>query len=75
MISFQKKYKTIWTEDLRNIELNALPVYDDSYIVVTNINFILIFNTITILSGVECESIISIDYLLVYENKYNLQIY
>ena len=62
-------------EDLRNIELNALPVYDDSYIVVTNINFILIFNTITILSGAECESIISIDYLLVYENKYNLQIY
>ena len=34
MISFQKKYKTIWTmtKDLRNIELNALPVYDDSYV-------------------------------------------
>ena len=29
-----EKYKTIWTktEDLRNIELNALPVYDDRYI-------------------------------------------
>ena len=29
-----KKYKAIWTEieDLKNIELNALPVYDDRYI-------------------------------------------
>ena len=29
-----KKYKVIWTktEDLKNIELNALPVYDDGYI-------------------------------------------
>ena len=28
-----KKNKTIWTkiEDLLNIELNALPVYDDEY--------------------------------------------
>ena len=29
-----EKYKTIWTaiKDLKNIELNALPVYDDRYI-------------------------------------------
>ena len=29
-----EKYKAIWTkvEDLTNIELNALPVYDDRYI-------------------------------------------
>ena len=29
-----KKYKAIWTkiEDLKNIELNALPVYDNRYI-------------------------------------------
>ena len=29
-----EKYKTIWTkiEDLKNIESNALPVYDDRYI-------------------------------------------
>ena len=29
-----EKYKTIWTniEDLKNIELNALPVYDNRYI-------------------------------------------
>ena len=29
-----EKYKTIWkkTEDLKNLELNALPVYDNRYI-------------------------------------------
>ena len=29
-----EKYKAIWTkiEDLKNIELNTLPVYDDRYI-------------------------------------------
>ena len=29
-----EKHKAIWTkiEDLKNIELNALPVYDDKYI-------------------------------------------
>ena len=29
-----EKYKAIWTriEDLKNIELNTLPVYEDSYI-------------------------------------------
>ena len=29
-----EKYETIWTkiEDFKNIELNALPVYDDRYI-------------------------------------------
>ena len=29
-----EKYKTIWTkiEDLKNIELNVLPVYDDRYL-------------------------------------------
>ena len=28
-----EKYKVIWTkvEDLKNIKLNALPVYDDRY--------------------------------------------
>ena len=44
-----KKYKAIWTrnDDLKNIELTALPIYDDRYIktnVRTNdIKFILIF--------------------------------
>ena len=44
-----KKYKAIWTrnDDLKNSELNALPIYDDRYIktnVRTNdMKFILIF--------------------------------
>ena len=34
-----EKYKTIWTktEDLKNIELNGLPVYEDRYIKTKNI--------------------------------------
>ena len=75
-----EEYKTIWTktEDLKSIELNALPVYDNRYIktklrtygdkVHTN------FRSLNMPEdGVECESfkIISIDSLLVYENKYN----
>ena len=69
-------------EDLRNVELNALPDYDDRYMktkirtyidkVYTN------FRSLNVLeNGVECEScsIISIDSLLVYENKYYLQVY
>ena len=34
VISYWKKYKTVSTktEDLKNIELNALSVYDDRYI-------------------------------------------
>ena len=33
-VKLLEKYKAIWTkiEDFRNIELNALPVYDDRYI-------------------------------------------
>ena len=50
-----EKYKAIWTktEDLKNADLNALPVYDDRYIntktrtygdkVYTKIKFILTF--------------------------------
>ena len=75
-----EEYKTIWTkiEDLKGIELNALPVYDNRYIktklrtygdkVHTN------FRSLNMPEdGVECESfkIISIDSLLVYEKKYN----
>ena len=34
MNKYLKKYKAIWAkmEDLKNAELNALPVYDDRYI-------------------------------------------
>ena len=70
-----EKYKAIWTkiEDLRNIEFNALPVYDNRYIktkirtygdkVYTNLHGINVTE-----DGVECESstiIISSDSLLV----------
>ena len=79
-----EKYEEIWTkiEDLKNIELNALPVYDDRYIkakirtcgnkVYTN------FRDLDVPEDdIECESfkVISIDSLFVYENKYYLQVY
>ena len=79
-----EKCKAIWTkiEDLTNIELNTLPVYDDRYIktkirtyggkVYTNFWGLNVSEDDT-----ECESltVISIDYLLVYENKYYLKVY
>ena len=79
-----EKYKTIWTniEDLQNIELNALPVYDGRYIktkVVTYDN-----NVCTNVRGLnmpeddiecECFTVISIDSLLVDETKYYLKVY
>ena len=78
-----EKYKTIWTKikDLKGITLNALPVSDDRYIknklkayvdkVYTN------FHGLNVSEGVECKSftIISIDSLCVYKNKYYLQVY
>ena len=78
-----EKYKTIWTkiEDLKNIKLNALPVYDDRYIK-TEIKT-LDDKVYTNFSGLnepeddkKCESfrVISIDSLLVYDNKYYLQV-
>ena len=79
-----EKDKANWTkiEDLQNIELNDLPVYDERYIkskirtygdkVYTNF---LDLNMPE--DDIECESftVISIDYLLVYDEKYYLQIY
>ena len=76
-------YKAIWTkiEDLKNIELNALPVYDDGYIekkirtygdkVYTNFRGLNVSE-----EDIESESftVISIDSLLVYENKYYFQV-
>ena len=79
-----EKYKTTstMTEDLKNIELNVLPIYDDRYIktkiktyghkVYTD------FHGLNVPEhGVECESfiIISTDSLFVYEKKYYLQLY
>ena len=79
-----EKYKAIWTniEDLKNIELNALPVNDDRYIntkirtysdkVYTNFRGLNVPE-----DDIEWEffTVISIDSLLVYENKYYLQVY
>ena len=78
-----EKYKVIWTkiEDLKNSELNSLPAYDERYIkmkigaysgkVYTN------FCVLNVLEdGLECESltIIPINPLLVYKNKFFLKI-
>ena len=79
-----EKYKAIWTEieDLKNIKLNTLPVYDERYIktkirtfsdkIYTNFRGLNMSEDDT-----ECESftLISIDSLLIYENKYYLQVY
>ena len=79
-----KKYKAISTkiEDLKNIKLNALPVYDDRYIktkirtfgdkIYTN------FRALNVPEDdLECESftVISTDSLIVYDKKYYLQLY
>ena len=79
-----EKYETIWIkiEDLKNVELNALPVYDDRYMK-TKVGtygdkIYTIFHGLNMPEdGVEWESfkIISIDPLLLYEYKYYLQVY
>ena len=79
-----EKYEAIWTkiEDLKNIELNALSVYDDRYIktkirtygdkVYTNFRGLIVPE-----DNIECKTftVISKDSLLVYDNKYYLQVY
>ena len=79
-----EKHKTIWTkiEDLKNIKLNAMPVYDDRYVktkiriygdkVYTNFRGLNVPE-----DDIECESftVISIDSLLAHENKYYVQVY
>ena len=79
-ISYEKlleKYKTIWNkiESLKNI---ALPVDDDRYIKSKIKTFSdKAFTNFPDLDDIEFESVtaISIDYLLVYETKYYLQVY
>ena len=79
-----EKYKAIWTkiEDIKNIELNALPVYDDRYIkpkirtyddkVYTNFRGLNMPE-----DDIQCDSftVISIDSLVIYDNKYYLKEY
>ena len=79
-----QKYKGIWTniEDLKNIKLNALPVYNDRHIktkirtfvdkVYTNFRSLNVPEDDT---ECECFTVISIDCLLVYDMKYHLQVY
>ena len=79
-----EKCKTIWTkiEDLKNIKLNALPVYDDRYLKTKMCTFgDKIYTNFRGLNvpedNIECESftVISIDSLLVYDKKHYLQVY
>ena len=79
-----EKYKAIWTkiEDLKNIKLKALPVYDDRYIKTKIRTFgdkvYTDFPVAYMLEDdIESESftVISIDSLLVYDSKYYLQVY
>ena len=79
-----EKYKAIWCkiEDLKNIKLNTLAVYDDKYIktkirtfvdkVCTNFRGLKVPE-----DDIECRYfiVIFIGFLLVYENKYYLQVY
>ena len=79
-----EKYKAVLTkiEDLKSIELNALPVYDDRSIktkiktysdkVCTNFRGLNVPE-----DDIGCESftVTSIDSLLIYKNKYYLQVY
>ena len=77
-------YKTMWAkiEDLKNIELNALPIYDDRYrktrIRTCGDKDYTNFHILSLLKDdTERESltVISIDSLLVHKNKFYLQVY
>ena len=79
-----KKYEDIRIriEDLQKIELNVLPVYDDRYMKPAIITFdeklYTNFRGLNVPEDdIECESftVISVDPVLVYENKYYLQVY
>ena len=80
------KYRATWikSEDLENIELNALPVYDNRYI---NIKAKVraysdkVYTNFLGMNGleddIECEpfTVISTDSLILYKTKYYLQVY
>ena len=74
-----EKYKATWinTEDLKNIKLNALPVYDDRYRTYGD-KFYSNFRGLNMPEDDKaCESftVISINSLLVYDKKYYLRVY
>ena len=79
-----KQYKAVRSkiEDLKNIELNSSPVYDNrsikNKIKTYGDKVYTIFHDLNVPEDdVECESFtfISIDYLLAYKSKYYLQVY
>ena len=73
-----EKYKIIWRkiEDLKNVSLNTLPVCGDRYIK-TKIRTYgdKMYTNFSGLNVPEDFTIISIDSLLICENKYYLQVY
>ena len=79
-----EKYKAIWTktEDLKNIELDALPVYDNRSIKIKirtyDDNVYITFRDLNVPEDdIECEffTVISIDSFLVYKEEYHLQVF
>ena len=79
-----KTVRPIWTkiEELKNIKSNALPVYDDRYIKTKIRTYgdkvyasFLVLNTPENYIELESFTVISIESLLKYENKYYLQVY
>ena len=79
-----EEYKAIWTkiEDLKNIQLNALPVYDDRYIktkIKTYDDQIYISFRGFNMPGDDIESeyftVIYMDSSHVYDEKYYLQVF
>ena len=79
-----EKYKAICTkiEELKNIKLNALPVYDNRYVKVKIRTFgDKVYTKFGVLNvpedNIDCEffPVTSIDSLLVYNKKYCLQVY
>ena len=79
-----EKYKTIWTKtaDLKNIELNALPVYDDRYIKAKIRTYgDKVYTYFCCLNvpedDIECKyfTVIFTDSLLLSENKYYLHVH
>ena len=80
MVKLLENYEAIWTkiEDLKNIELNVLPVYNARYVTTklrTYGDKVYNFSSLNVLENdIECAyfTVIFIDSLLVYENKYYL---
>ena len=78
-----EKYKAIWSkiEEIENIELSPLPVYNERHVKTKKTTYgdkvnANLHGLIVSKDDIECESftVISIDSLLVYSSKYYLQV-